>query len=240
MSHEEVGGATTAKWKFLILVDCKMDCKGPFLKKAQTCPQDVFTILDDTLGGGWTVASANSSTKVRTAARKAKHAHKDEVGWDLSETPIVEECWVWAPTVFSKQPVLCCLAMHELLALWDFPQPKASILPSELSMLFLHTLIRGPPGKMLRKIVYEPLSFLWKQAFPEGTVTPSGTQPIIMSYKLAGVMEEEMNALHLKAVKADDAQVDFSMWELPNETLKQAWAHEVLRKYLHRWWNMHL
>ena len=238
MSHEEVGGATTAKWKFLILVERKMDWKGPFLKKAQTCPQDIFTIIDDTIGGGWTVEAANSSIKGRTAARKAKHAH--ELGWDLSETPVADDCWVWAPTVFSKQPVLRRLAMHERLALWDFPQPKASILPSELSEMFLHTLIRGPPGKMLRKMVYEPLSFLWKQAFPEGTATASGIQPMIMSYKSAGVMEEETNARHLKAVKADNAQVDFSMWALPNETLKQAWAREVLRKYLHRWWNARL
>ena len=53
-------------------------------------------------------------------------------------------------------------------------------------------------------------------------------------------MELDIKDSHLKAVKADDAQADLSMWALPNETLREAWVREVMRKYLHRWWNRSL
>lgn len=204
----------------------------------QTCSQKLFTIIDDTIGGGWHKSATSNVTRIKIAVRKAKPAH--EIGWDLSQVSNLNNCWVLAPTVFSKEPVLHRLAMHELLALWDFPQPKTSILASELSVLFLHMLLCRLPGKFLRKVVYEPLTFLRKQSFPNDQGDIIVPQTPTFSYKSAGEMEEETNILHLKAVKADTARVDYSMWALPNETLRQAWAWEVLQKYLHRWWNAHL
>ena len=50
---------------------------------------------------------------------------------------------------------------------------------------------------------------------------------------------EDKVTTRVAASQADDAQIDVSIWALPNETPEQANAREVLRRFAARWWAYH-
>ena len=45
--------------------------------------------------------------------------------------------------------------------------------------------------------------------------------------------------MRVKAAQTDEAEVDTSHWALPNETIEEAKAHQVLRQFAVRWWAKH-
>lgn len=157
LTHVDVCRATVTKWKFLIMVTQSTTWPGPYLRKARTCPQELLTIINDTLGGGWRI-DQRLSHNLNQALTEDKRLH--ELGWDLNTLNNIHDCWVLALSVYAKDLVLRTLASHELLALWDFPQPKATNIPMAIASWFLLMLIQGPPGKLIRKVVQEPLNYL--------------------------------------------------------------------------------
>ena len=105
-------------------------------------------IVDDMLGGCWSKPpNCTQNGKWYEANRKAKLA--TDLGWDLSTVQNLKECWALVPSVYSKSPILRKMAAHELLALWDFLQPKTALKVSQLNDRFLEMVIQGPPGKIL-------------------------------------------------------------------------------------------
>lgn len=221
--HARIGGATGSEWRFLILVQRDVPGKGPHLVQGKVCNQDLFSIIDDTLGGG-------------TSRRKPDvHARKPhQLGWDLSKCPNKREYWVEAPSVYSRTPILRRLADHELLALWDYPQPKTVKISPRLLSIFLDALLAGPPGKMIRKVAVEVLRMLWVPRYPKQFCAEPLTR--VIPYEATSTSIQGVQEKHLNAAKADDEAVDISLWALPGETLLQQWSREILRRFAHIWW----
>ena len=226
LDHVRVGGATTACWKFITLTSRGLLWQGPYLRLGATCPQNINTIIDDTVGGF-------SRHYGRTEIRKAT-----ELGWDLSHDPLRRNYWVAAPSVFRRE-VIRTLRIHELLALWDFPQPKTVEYSEEDLGSLLSSLVAGPPGKMLRKVAFEPLKYLWDRATPSPDASVSPEAPDV-GYKSVVRMEGEISARHRQAVKPDDAPIDFAMWALDCETEEMSRARDLVRLAAHSWWRRNL
>ena len=92
INHEQVGGAAETEAKLVYLVRNDEDWNGPYLRKAKICPQDLFTVIDDTLGGGH---------------QPPRHAFQDshQLGWNLGIDPFCHTYWVHAPSVYARRKV---------------------------------------------------------------------------------------------------------------------------------------
>lgn len=229
--HANIGGATEAKWSFLIMTGHAFTWKPPHLFTTSLPPTTIFNMIDDKIGGGFQTIPSRAFRSLRDSSDKA---------WDLSLKPSQLEYWVKCPSVFSpNKRIVRKLELHELAALWDFQLPEEDELDHDLRRLLLISLLSGPPGKMLRKLLYSPLRFLWDQL---GLAQPSkqwAPAPRV-DYSSVTVSNEAIQASHLKATRADDAPIDFAIWSWPNESERESNARNLMRFSCHSFWRLNL
>ena len=153
ISHSKIGGATESTWAFIIMKLHKLPWMPPTLFSSGLPPTTIFNMIDDKIGGGF-----------QKIPKKAWSAFRDssELAWDLSSDPRRFDYWVRCESVYSPgKKIIRTLGLHELSALWDFQLPDEDEMDLSTRRLLLSSLLHGPPGKMLRKLLYSPLRFLW-------------------------------------------------------------------------------
>lgn len=193
-------------------------------------PVSIFNMIDDKIGGGFKPIPQRAYKTLRDSSQEA---------WDLGATPECLEYWTRCPSVYSpSRPITRALGLHEIAALWDFMLPDEDELPSTIRKFYLTSLLHGPPGKLLRKFGYGPLSYLWKQfdmpANPNGLVNRS------IDYSTVTVEDQAIKDSYLKASRSDDAPIDFEIWAWPNESEPQTRARNLLRLACHSFWRLKL
>ena len=165
------------------------------------------------------------------------------VGPDISELKFVDKLfWVEAATVMSKTPLLRRVMMSELHAMWDYEGKLEARDWSKLqdSEVLRHRLL-SPPAKMIRIFLSAAADAVVREVMKPG----SWVKPVLVLGPMVGLTKEvpfsplplEASAdTRVMAAQADDAEVDFSTWAMPDETPVQAHARQVLRKVVARWW----
>ena len=230
VAHELIGGASTSSWIFAILVRHDLDWTPPRLHFPPLPPVSIFNMIDDKIGGGFKPIPQRAWKTLRDAKEKA---------WDLSLHPTSINYWVRCPSVYSpKSTITRSLELHEISALWDFQLPDSCELHPSLHKSFVISLLHGPPGKMLKKIAYAPLRFLWKLV--DSPSSPEKIDRVQVDYSSVNVEEMATKLSHLKAVRSDDAPIDFEIWMWPNESESETRARNLLRMACHSFWRLNL
>ena len=135
--------------------------------------------------------------------------------------------------------IIRTLDLHELSGLWDFQLPHNDEMDFPTRKLLLVSLLHGPPGKMLRKLAYEPLRFLWDHLDLGSRARQVSTSTEI-DYSSVAVSNQAIQSSHLKATRADDAPIDFAIWSWPNESAQELKARNLLRCSCHSFWRLNL
>ena len=230
VSHAKIGGATDAVWSFLILRQHSLNWTPPSVFSSNLPTTTIFNIIDDKIGGGFKATPRKAWTTLRDSSQK---------GWDLSVNPALLDYWVKCPSVFSpKTKIIRPLALHEIGALWDFQLPEQDEMDLTLRKLLLTSLLHGPPGKMLRKLAYLPLRYLWSYLDLSSPANNSGGSTV--DYSSVSVLDQAIQASHLKATRADDAPIDYAIWSWPNESEQESNARNLLRYACHSFWRLNL
>ena len=228
-AHEDVGGATEAEWKFLSVYHRSLRWTPPTPHTPPLPPVTIFNMIDDKIGGGFGVIPKRAWGSLRDSSSRA---------WDLGSDPSRTDYWVRCPSVYSPStPIVRRLGLHELAALWDFTIPS-SLMTLDRQRTFLSSILSSPPGKMLRKVGFSPLRYLWGLLDLTRTTRTRVNRHI--NYIDTGTDSTAILSSHLKAAKADDAPIDFEMWAWPNETQRETMARDLLRLACHSFWRLKL
>ena len=228
--HTRIGGATDAVWAFVILKQHTLPWMPPAFFTSNLPPTSIFNMIDDKIGGGFGTTPQRGWSTLRDS---------NEKGWDLSKDPSRLEYWTKCPSVFSPmKKIIRPLALHELAALWDFQIPDDDEFDNSTQKLLLISLLHGPPGKMLRKIAYSPLRFLWDELQLSSDKYDKIDRRV--DYGSVAVFDQAIQASHLKATRADDAPIDYAMWSWPNESQRETSARDLLRCSCHSFWRLNL
>ena len=229
--HTKIGGATDSVWSFITLRASDLDWIPPPSFSSNLPPTSIFNMIDDKIGGGYQKIPKKTLSSLRDSS---------ELGWDLSLSPSRVDYWVRCESVFSPaSKIIRRLALHELAGLWDFQLPDEHDLDSGSRKTLLISLLQGPPGKMLRKLSYEPLRFLWK-SLGLSRQSSQDDHTTGIDYSSVEVSHQAIQSSHLKAVKADDAPIDFEIWRWPNESQQEQNARDLLRLSCHSFWRRNL
>ena len=230
ITHNRVGGATSARWRFCILVRHDEGWSPPPLPRTNLPDSRIINMIDDKIGGGFKQPPSRAWATLRDS---------DQLGWNLGRSPDSTNYWVRCPSVYSpKAPIIRPMALHELSALWDFLLPGDDELPVATQRQLLISFLHGPPGKLLRKFSRGALRYLWSLFDDPQQRDKSDTR--FIDYRLIEVEDMGVKAVHLKATKADDAPVDFEMWAWPNESELETFARNFLRLACHSFWKLNL
>ena len=104
--------------------------------------------------------------------------------------------------------------------------------------------LRSPPAKIIRIFLSKAAETIVEEVIST-RVEPRADEKVVGP--MVGLTLEvpfaslEANAdTQVTATQADDAEVDVSTWALPNKTLQQAKAREVLRRFAAKWWAYNL
>jgi hypothetical protein len=69
---------------------------------------------------------------------------------------------------------------------------------------------------------------------------PNLSPTVGLTWDLTFTPMEAKATSRVVAAQAGDAEIDLSAWALPGETLEQAWARNVLRRFAVQWWASNL
>jgi hypothetical protein len=209
-------------------------------------PRTLQTALSDVVGGSkecnFKQCQGVQPPKAIKIVTSSKTGHSsplfsgDALGPDLHMLPFKEvHFWVRAECVYLKTPVIRRVKTAEVFAIWDYKGKLESQQWSYKEQLrVLRACLACPPAKMLQRftqfICNASLSRLFNGSQTlEGNPNPSPT--VGLTWDVAFTPMEAKATTLIAAAQADDAEVDLSAWALPGETLEQARARDVLRRF---------
>jgi hypothetical protein len=139
----------------------------------------------------------------------------------------------------QKDGVVRRVNINEQHAMWDYEEKQEGAdWTGQQRVLALRHRLRSPLAKILCVFV---------EVAAEGILGPGKprTQAPLFGIKSPTVgMTKDVSfcpsrtrlSVRLQAAMADDREVDLTTWDLPDETLEQAHACKVLRRFVAKWW----
>ena len=255
LTHHAIGGVTTTQWHFVHLA--RQSTLGDSSKQAIMMPpqfsRPLQTALQDTIGGSKlksvvieeasTAAPLQGCSIVGYASSKRKGFRRpvyDGAGHapDIGALPRSERMfWVTADSVYNQgTKVTRQVEMSELFAIWDYEGKYESKNWGNRRVDVLNARLSSPPAKMIRSLLFVAGETVLSHIQPPAILeSPSVLRPGKTSDIPFNRMEVGTDT-RVKAAQADDAEVDLSQWPHPNETPKIAWARNVLRRLVAKWW----
>ena len=145
-----------------------------------------------------------------------------------------------AESVWSKKRVVRQIGPTELLAVWDY-EGKLESRHWDAGLLerVLTSRLRSPPATVLRAAAYPLFEYLMAKFYTPRKGKPHGTDGVVGVWKTAAVAYsplEDKEEAGGGAAKADNAEVDLSVWAPPGETQEEAAAWELIRRRVVAWW----
>ena len=144
-----------------------------------------------------------------------------------------------------KTPMVWQVTIDDLHSIWDYEDKlecKRCSKPHRNMMLSYR--ICSQLAKMIRvfltkaaDVIVDTVMGTMSQPFPEVSVLGS---MVGFSNDVPLLPLEANVTTWVAATQADDSEVDLSIWALPNETIEQSKAREVLRQFVDRWWAYNL
>ena len=253
-THRRFGGVTTSSWKIVFGVQRSTSFNVDLSITRMTASlyeRCLQTALDDTIGPprgkrrldtGKTSLAGMSKEVVGLVDGVHRVYAGSGFGPDLSTLSSQEmhHLWVLAVSVYSKEKVLRCITLLEILAMWDYAgKIWYHGMADETIWELLHARIRSPPGKILTAIAFSLCQQILESILPQyaQVLEPIAKSPAHLHRK--GQMELK-GIQRAKAAVADDAGIELAYWALPNETPEQTKARVRLRNFAHKWWVMNL
>jgi len=258
IKHNQVGGVTQAAWCIVQWSRMTNQACRPSIMTMNVYPRSLQTALDDTKGGCLRSqiktfeVQDGKNTEIVGAIKGGSGLLKQAVystaktGPDISEMkPGDLNFWVEAQTVFSPLPMIRQVNLEELHSIWDYEgKLELKTWGVTLGKRVLEHRLRSPPAKIIRIFLSKAAETIVDEVM-SARVEPLADKKVVGP--MVGLTLEvpfaslEANAdTRVTATQADDAEVDVSTLALPNETLQQARACEVLRRFAAKWWDYNL
>ena len=254
--HDQLGGVTTSSWHFVHLSRLIAQPSQPTLMTMVTYPRHLQTALDDVARGLSNVKMVSFDTClddlggsiVGGLADKASGCIEpvfsaSSTGPDITGLKFANRFfWVQAASVWSAEPVIRRVKAEELHAIWDYEgKLESRKWSSHESASVLKHRISSPPAKILRIFLSKAAEAIARQVLGTAQFIEVRGKPTVagLTKNITFTPMEDNVTTRIAASQADDAQIDLSIWALPNETPEQANAREVLRRFAARWWAYH-
>ena len=145
----------------------------------------------------------------------------------------------------SPRPMIRQVNLEELHGMWDYEgKLELKSWGSTQGIKILHHILCSPPAKIIRiflskaadTIVQEVMGLKVRPLLDKDEMGP--TLGLTQDVPFAS-MEANIDT-RATTTRADDAQADLSTRALPNGTLEQVKAREVLRMFAVKWWAYNL
>eukprot|EP00804_Cyclotella_cryptica_P026659 CCRYP_019101-RA/>CCRYP_019101-RA protein AED:0.36 eAED:0.44 QI:0/-1/0/1/-1/1/1/0/355 len=146
--------------------------------------------------------------------------------------------YVRANSVWTKGWIVRPIQLHELFNIWDYKGKLEGRhrTPEQLAKLLLLRL-KSPLGKTLQEYGHTLLQARAPKGFDQHALSiggPTKTEEVPFSPLELGAEGRT------KAARTDDDEVDLAIWAPKGETLEQAKARQVSRRFAVVWWARHL
>ena len=214
-------------------------------------PRTLQTALDDTLGPpSWRQkvleTRPHGFEDHKDAAFVVSRANGNELtpvyegsghGPDLG-TVGLSRMWVKARSVRGRgKTVIRPIADYELQSIWDYEGKLESLGWHNFHRSVLPRRVRVPPAKMLRSLAFTVGELCLEALGVEPKPLPALEAPR-QTHLIPFSPLEKQATTRVKAAQADDAEVDLTTWAIPGETMAEAAARQVLRKFAVKWWKL--
>ena len=257
--HADAGGVTTSCWHFHRI--SRGNTLGQASKQAvMMAPQftrHLQTALQDTIGGSkWESKEFEKADEALSSSGITIVGHMSSIKHQLENVPVYSAdglapdigqlsrndrvIWVSANSVYGKgDKVVRPVTIPELFAIWDYEGKfeTRNWSPVTISRV-LNQRLASPPAKLLRSFAFTAGETLLSRSHSSVASFTSLPPPGISSSIPFNPMEEAVST-RVRAAQADDAEVDLSQWASPLETVNEARARKVLRRFVVKWWSYH-
>lgn len=260
LSHHAIGGVTSTVWQFVHLSRRSElgDLPMQAIMMAPQFSRPLQTALQDTIGGTKLKSVVFEKTSTVAPLKGCSilgYASSDKRGFrkpvydstgsapDMGALSSEERMiWVSADSVYGKgTKVIRQIESSELFAIWDYEGKYESKNWSfRMRNSVLNARLSSPPAKMIRSLLFVAGETVLSHIHPPAALLESRLD--LLPGKTSDVPfnpMEEATETRVKAAQADDAEVDLSQWPYPNETPRIAWARNVLRRLVAKWWILH-
>ena len=245
LCHARVGGVTAAVCQVHAWTRKDAGVRRESLMMAEEYSRSIQTALDDTVGAD---IEGNQLDEPLLGEVLPEHAVGFVTGRNDDRRPVFDgkgrapdlsalaqddrRILVLASSTFSKTRVIRRIKHHELLGMWDYEgklEAQGWTRPQRDEII--RRRLQSPPAKIVRSFVFKLCDLFAPTDLDERVDRAVGLTTDVPFSPL-----EQAVSTRLTAAKADNAEVDLSLWALPEESEEETRARAVLRRFALRCW----